>query len=109
VIKIDDENLKPTGKEVATLEALIQMEWEVITSLNKKLKDPDLTVAEWTQTAKTLGYHMSILNKMLNQRGETSQFTEQNLGDFIKDIEPRIQRQVRHDFRTWTRHLLYRR
>jgi hypothetical protein len=105
----DQNSKQPTDKETATLETLIQMEWEVITTLHKKLKDPDLTVAEWTQTAKALGYHMSNLNKMLHQRGETSQFTEQNLGHFIRDIEPRIQRRVRRDFRKWTRHLSYRR
>jgi hypothetical protein len=105
----ENNSKQPTDKETATLETLIQMEWEVITTLHKKLKDPDLTVAEWTQTAKTLGYHMSNLNKMLHQRGETSQFTEQNLGHFIRDIEPKIQRRVRSDFRKWTRHLSYRR
>jgi hypothetical protein len=101
----DRTSEKPMEKEPANLETLIQMEWDIITTLHKKLKDPDLTTVEWTQAAKALGYHMSNLNKMLNQKGESSQFTEQNLGDFIRDIKPRIFRRVRRDFKIWTRRL----
>jgi hypothetical protein len=103
---MDAQNSKETleGKS-ASLETLIQMEWDIIHILHRKLKDPDLTVTEWTQAAKALGYHMSNLNKMLNQKGESSQFDEQNLGEFIKDIEPKILRRIRRDFKTWTRRL----
>ncbi|MCW4047987.1 MAG: hypothetical protein NWE99_10605 [Candidatus Bathyarchaeota archaeon] len=96
---------KPPDKEQANLETLIQMEWDIINILHKKLKDPDLTVTEWTRAANALAYHMSNLNKMLSQKGETSQFTEQNLGDFIKGIEPRIFRRIKRDFSIWTRRL----
>jgi hypothetical protein len=107
---MEDQNSRnPSDGEPVNLETLIQMEWDVVHILHKKLKDPDLTVAEWTQAAKALGYHMSILNKMLSQKGENNQFNEQNLGDFIKDIEPRIQRRVRRDFKTWTRKLSLKR
>jgi hypothetical protein len=95
----DQNSEKPMEKETVSLETLIRMEWDIITTLHKKLKDPDLTTVEWTQAAKALGYHMSNLNKMLNQKGESSQFTEQNLGDFIRDIKPRIFRRVRRDFK----------
>lgn len=105
----DQNSRKPSDGEPANLETLIQMEWDVVHILHKKLKDPDLTVAEWTQAAKALGYHMSNLNKMLSQKGENNQFNEQNLGDFIKDIEPRIQRRVRRDFKIWTRKLSLKR
>src|SRR3990170_8479324 len=98
----DQNSRKPPDGEPANLETLIQMQWDVVHILHKKLKDPDLTVAEWTQAAKALGYNMSILNKMLSKKGENNQFNEQNLGDFIKDIEPRIQRRVRRDFKIWT-------
>jgi hypothetical protein len=37
---------KLADKGTANLKTLIQMEWDVINILNKKLKDPDLTVAE---------------------------------------------------------------
>jgi hypothetical protein len=95
-------------QEQNSVQTLIDMEWDIIHELNKKLKDPDLTVAEWTKAANALGYHMSNLNKMLNQKGQQEQFNEQNLGDFIKDVKPKIFRRVGRDFRIWTKRLSLR-
>jgi len=107
---MDTQNSKEKPeREPVNLETLIQMEWEIIHELHKKLKDPDLTVAEWTKAANALGYHMSNLNKMLNQKGQSSQFDEQNLGEFVRDVEPKIFRRVKRDFKTWSRRLSLRR
>ena len=107
---MDAQNSKETPDKVpVNLETLIQMTWDIIRTLHKKLKDPDLTVTEWTRAANALGYHMTNLNKMLNQKGESTQFDEQNLGEFIRDLEPKIFRRVKRDFETWTRRLSLKR
>jgi hypothetical protein len=47
---MDTQNSKENAqKEPANLETLTQMEWDIIHELHKKLKDPDLTVTEWTK------------------------------------------------------------
>ena len=72
---MDTQNSKENAqKEPANLETLTQMEWDITHELHKKLKDPDLTVTEWTKAANAFGYHLSNLNKMLNQKGNSSQF-----------------------------------
>src|SRR3990172_9562278 len=95
--------------ESANIETLIQIEWGIIRTLQKKLKDPDLTLIEWTKAADSLGYHMSLLNKMLNQKGDSTQFNEQNLGEFIRDLEPKTSKLIRRDFKKWTRRLSLKR
>jgi hypothetical protein len=90
-------------------EELIDMEWETINELRKMLKDPDLTVVEKTHAANVLAYHTNTLNKMLSQKGEKDQFNDQNLGDYLLGVEPRIVRRFRRDFRTWKKTLSYRR
>jgi len=92
-----------------TTEALIQSEWITIKQLEKMLTDPELTVKEKTNVANVLAYHINTLNKMLIQSGGREQFDEQNLGDYIKGVEPRIFRRFRRDFRVWKRSLTYKR
>ena len=107
---MDDPTLKETlDRKSASTETLIQIEWDIIHAFLKKLKDPELTLVEWTKAADSLGYHMSHLNKMLNQKGVSSQFNEQNLGEFIRDLEPKTSRLIRRDFRKWTRRLSLKR
>ena len=107
---MESQNSKENAqKEPANLETLTQMEWDIIHELHKKLKDPDLTVTEWTKAANALGYHMSNLNKMLNQKGNSGQFNEQNLGEFIRDVQPKTFRRVKRDFKRWNRRLSLRR
>lgn len=65
------------------------------------LKDPELTVIEKTRVATVFAFHANTLNKMLTQKGEKNQFDDQNLGDYVRGIEPRIARRFRRDFRVW--------
>ena len=95
--------------ETPSRNELIKKEWEVITELQKMLKDPELTINEKLHASNVLAYHMNNLNKMLMQRGEKEQFEDQNLGDYVRGVEPRIARNFRRDFRVWKRKLSYRR
>ena len=95
--------------ETPSRDELIKKEWEVITELQKMLKDPELTINEKLHASNVLAYHMNNLNKMLMQRGEKEQFEDQNLGDYVRGVEPRIARNFRRDFRVWKRTLSYRR
>jgi hypothetical protein len=107
---MDAQNSKENAqKEPDNFETLIQMEWDIVHELHKKVKDPDLTTTEMTKASNVLGYHMSNLTKMLNQKGHSSPFDEQNLGEFIRDLQPRTFRRVKRDFKTWTRRLSSRR
>jgi hypothetical protein len=88
---------------------LLQSEWATIKQLEKWLADPELTVKEKTNVAGVLAFHANTLNKLLSQSGEKDQFDEQNLGDYVRSVEPRIARHFRRDFRTWQRTLSSRR
>jgi hypothetical protein len=90
-------------------EALILSEWATIKQLEKMLADCELGVREKTGVANVLAFHVNTLNKLLCQRGEKEQFSEQNLGDYLSCVEPRIARRFRRDFRTWQRTLSSRR
>ena len=105
---IQNSKEKPS-LETPSRDELIKREWEVITELQKMLKDPELTVNEKLHASNVLAYHMNNLNKMLMQRGEKEQFEDQNLGDYVRGVEPRIARTFRRDFRVWKRTLSYRR
>lgn len=100
---------RPADTEQANIDTLIQKEWEIINMLARKLKDPDLTTAEWTHASRVIAYHMSILYKMLIQKGEKPQFTEKTLGELLQDMQPQIRRRVRREFKTWQKSLSLRR
>lgn len=108
-MKNKNERKKDQIKKPPSREELILMEREIITELRKMLKDPDLTITERLRTASVLAYHMNTLNKMVAQNGEKEQFEEQNLGDYVRGVEPRIARRFRREFRVWKRTLSYRR
>lgn len=93
----------PTHKE------LLQTEWAIIKQLEKMLLDPELTVKEKTNVANVLAFHANTLNKLLMQKGEKDEFDEQNLGDYVRRVEPRIARTFRRDFRLWKRTLSLKR
>jgi hypothetical protein len=95
--------------EIPTLEELIKIEWEIIIELQKMLQDPELTVFEKTRVANVFAFHANTLNRMLSRKGEENQFEDQNLGDYLRGVEPRITRRVRRDFRGWRRTLTLRR
>lgn len=95
--------------ELASFEGLIKREWEIINELQRMLKDPDLTVAEKTRVATVFAFHANALNRMLTKKGEKDPFDDQNLGDYVRGLEPRIARRVRRDFEVWKRTLTFRR
>jgi hypothetical protein len=90
-------------------EALIITEWTTIKQLEKMLVDPELTIKEKTSVANVLAFHVNTLNRLLAQKGEEEQFNEQNLGDYVKSVEPRIARHFRRDFRIWKKTLSLKR
>lgn len=90
-------------------EALIQSEWATIKQLEKMLIDPELTVKEKTSVAGVLAFHVNTINKLLLQSGGKEQFDEQNLGDYVRGVEPKIFRRYRRDFKVWKRTLTYKR
>ena len=106
------ENQKAKEKsheELPTRAELILMERETIRELQTMLKDPDLPFADRLRAATVLAYHMNTLNRMLTQNGAKEQFEEQNLGDYVRGVEPRLVRRFRRDFRVWKRTLSYKR
>ena len=98
-----------THKRTPSPDRLIAIEWQILRDLKKALRKQGLSIEEKTRVANAVAYHASLLNKLLNQKGEESQFNDVTLGDFIRDIEPSARRMVRRDFRTWTRRLSYHR
>ena len=86
-------------------ENLIKTEWATIKQLEKMLVNPELTVKEKTGAANVLAFHVNTLNRLLSQRGEKEQFNEQNLGDYVKNIDPRVARHFRRDYGVWKKAL----
>ena len=112
LLAIDMENSESKNKpqtETPTLDGLIKREWEMINELHKMLEDPELTVTEKTRVATVFAFHANTLNRMLTQKGEKNQFEDQNLGDYVRGIEPRVARRFRRDFRVWKKALTSRR
>lgn len=93
-----------------SIEALIENQWEIMNELKEMLKDPELTVEEKTRVANAFAFQANTLNRLMKKNGiEKDSFEEQNLGDYLKGVEPRIFRHVRRDFRVWKRALSLRR
>jgi hypothetical protein len=92
-----------------TQEELVSSEWATIKQLENMLRDPEIPVKEKTGVANVLAFHVTILNKLLLQTGQKLDLDEQNLGDFIRGVEPRIARCFRRDVRVWQRALSLRR
>jgi hypothetical protein len=95
--------------ETLTMKELIKMECGIINELKKMLQDPELTVSEKTKIANVFAFHANTLNRLMSRKGEENQIEDQNLGDYLRGVEPRIYRQVRRDFRQWRRTLSLRR
>ena len=96
-----------TKKKPAALDKLIKIEWDILRDLKKMLQNPGLSTGEKTRVANALANHASVLNKLLSQKGEDPRVNEATLGTFIKEIQvqPRIARLIRRDFRIWMRKL----
>jgi hypothetical protein len=101
------ETQNPKENPHKNIETLIEMEWEIITELRTKLKNPDLTTIEYTKAANALGCHISNLNKMLNKTRENNESNGQNLGEYVIGVTPRTYR--RWDIKSWKRRLSLRR
>jgi hypothetical protein len=97
------------AQESGNLDNLIAIEWDILRDLRKMLNDPELSIGERTRVANALAYHASVLNKMLSQKGEDSQFNDATLGDFIRNVDARTYRLVRREFRVWKRRLSLKR
>jgi len=95
---------KPKTKQ-ANIDKLIQIEWDIINDLKRMLTLPYLEAAEKVRVGNSLAYHVTVLNKLLTQKGESSQFNDESLCDFIRGIEPKIAHRIRVDFKEWTRKL----
>jgi len=93
------------AKEEVNVDKLIGVEWDMLTDLRKMLSDPALSTGEKIRLANALAYHATVLNKLLAQKGEDSEFNEATLGDFIRGIDTTSRRRIRRDFRVWTRRL----
>jgi hypothetical protein len=94
-----------THKRAPNLDRLIAIEWNILRDLRKMLSNPELSIGEKTRVANALAYHASVLNKLLGQKGDDSKFNEATLGDFIRNVDARMLRRVRRDFKVWTRRL----
>jgi hypothetical protein len=95
--------------EAASIEGLIQREWEIINELQILLKNPELTVDEKVRVANVFAFHANTLNRLLKKNGEKESIEELSLGDYLKGVEPRIARRIRRDFIGWKRTLSLRR
>lgn len=89
------------------VDSLIELEWDMITDLRKMISEPNsqLSAAERIRAANALAYHATVLNKLLSQKGEDSRFNDSTLAEFVKNVEPRMARRVRTDFKHWTKRL----
>jgi hypothetical protein len=90
-------------RKIESLQSLIEDEWEILRDLKSTMKNPELSVEEKLKVANALAYHASVLSKLISQKGAGDQLNEETLGDFIKDVEPRIARRVKVGFRHWMR------
>jgi len=93
------------NKKDVQIKKLIKIEWDIMRDLKKTLKKPDISVNEKARIANALAYHAGVINKLLEQEGETPQFNDVTLGDFIQDIDQSARTLVRRDFKSWQRRL----
>ena len=94
------------GKEEATIDKLIAIEWDLLNDLKKMLNN-QVAPNEKIRLANAVAYHAIVLNKLLAQKGQELQFNEDTLGDFIgkQYAEGKMRRMIRRDFRVWKRRL----
>ena len=99
-------------KDEVSIDKLIAMEWEEINTLKKMANDPSLSKLEKLRVSNAIGYHASVLDKLLAKKNEDSVFNEDTLGDFIvgrQSTNGRMRRAIGRDFRVWKRRLSSRR
>ncbi len=93
-------------EEEATVDKLIAIEWDLLNDLRKMLAN-EKTQGEKIRLSNAVAYHAIVLNKLLAQKGQESQFDEDNLGDFIgrQYADGKMRRCFRRDFRDWQKKL----
>jgi hypothetical protein len=91
-------------QEETNLDKLIAVEWDIMHEL-LKMFSTDLSPGEKTRVANALAYHAIVLNKLLSQKGENSQFDDATLGDFIRGVDHRMRTRIKRDYRVWQRRL----
>jgi len=82
-------------KDVANIDSLIETEWDILNDLKKILRDSETSRPEKIRAANALAYHASVLSRLLAKKGESSQFSEETLGDFIRDMSGKAARTAR--------------
>jgi hypothetical protein len=96
-------------REEVNVDKLIAIEWDMMTDLRLMLNDPKLEAREKIRVANALAYHATVLNKLLAKKGESFEFDEETLGDYVMHYaDGRMRRCVRREFRGWQRRLTLR-
>lgn len=98
---------KRRGK-TASLDKLINIEWDIIKDLKKMLRNPELSVPEKVHISNSIAYHAACLNKLLTQKG-LSPTDDMTLGEFIQNVAPRYARRIRMAYTEWKRKLSLKR
>ncbi len=93
------------AKQVDGQDKLIRIEWQILRDLKRTLKKKELSIEEKTRVANAIAYHASLLNKLMSQKGESAEFEDTTLGDFIRDVTPSVRCAIRRDYRSWMRRL----
>jgi hypothetical protein len=93
------------AKQGDSQDKLIRIEWQILRDLKRTLRKKELSIEEKTRVANAIAYHASLLNKLMKQKGEETQFEDATLGDFIRDVTPSVRCMIRRDYRTWMRRL----
>lgn len=96
-------------KKSASLDNLIEDEWEILCSLKGMMENSELSVSERLNAANAHAYHASVLSKLLAQKGACIEFNEPTLGEFVRGIQPKMARRGGVDFRHWMRRRSLRR
>jgi hypothetical protein len=78
-----------TNKKLASIDRIIEDEWDILLDLKDTLKNHELSAADRLRAANAYAYHASVISKLLARKGTEAHVDETTLGDFIKTVEPR--------------------
>ncbi len=100
----DHESTSEEEHEESPLDKLISTEWDIINDLKKILKKPDLSVTDRVKASNSVAYHASVLNKILDQKGEEPNVHAVTLRDLARNYQQ--QKCFRRNQSVWQRRLL---
>jgi len=106
---MEQETPDKNKKSKKNVKTLIDIEWEVIDALHERLRNPDLTTTEYSKAAHSLAIHVNNLNRLLCKIDVECESGQQNLGEYVLNVRPRIFRHEERDRRIWKRRLTFRR